>query len=101
MAVGGINDGTAANEYILSDSSTRYLTNADIASLSLEQLRLARDEIYARHGRKFQDKGLQAYFDNQVWYNGTIEPGRFNEKVLSDTERKNLDLIKAREAALK
>ncbi|MDR3759202.1 MULTISPECIES: YARHG domain-containing protein [Enterocloster] len=91
----------AADEYILPDSSTRYLTGTDIAGLTSEELRLARNEIYARHGRKFKDEALQAYFNSKSWYAGTIEPERFSDDaLLSDVERKNLELIKAREAVL-
>ena len=87
--------------YILPDSSVRYLTDQDLAGLSSDQLRLARNEIYARHGRKFKDEALQAYFNSQPWYTGTVEPDRFNDDaLLNDVERKNLDLIKAREAVL-
>ena len=91
----------AADEYILPDSSTRYLTGTDIAGLTSEELRLARNEIYARHGRKFKDEALQAYFNSKSWYAGTIEPERFSDDaLLNDVERKNLELIKAREAVL-
>ncbi len=87
--------------YILPDSSVRYLTDQDLIGLSSEQLRLARNEIYARHGRKFKDEYLQAYFNGQSWYQGTVEPDRFNDDaLLNDVERKNLELIKAREAVL-
>lgn len=91
----------AADDYILPDSSTRYLTGTDIAGLTSEELRLARNEIYARHGRKFKDEALQAYFNSKSWYAGTIEPERFSDDaLLNDVERKNLELIKAREAVL-
>ena len=87
--------------YIIQDSSVRYLTDQDLAGLSTDQLRLARNEIYARHGRKFKDEQLQAYFNSQPWYKGTVEPDSFKDDVLlNDVERKNLELIKAREAAL-
>lgn len=93
----------AASEsgFIIPDSSTRYLSDADLAGLTSEQLRLARNEIYARHGRKFNDEGLQSYFDSQPWYSGTIEAERFSDDTyLNAFEKKNRDLIKAREAAL-
>lgn len=91
----------AGGEYILPDSDKRLLSNSDIANLTPEKLRLARNEIYAKHGRKFKDEGLQSYFDSQPWYKGTIEPDRFSDDaILNDIERKNLDLIKAREAVL-
>lgn len=50
--------------YILQNSSNRLLTKEDVKNLSKKQCRYARNEIYARYGRKFSDKQLQAYFDS-------------------------------------
>ncbi|MFR9148557.1 MAG: YARHG domain-containing protein [Hungatella sp.] len=33
-----------------------------------EALRFAKNEIYARHGRRFHDSELQGYFDQLSWY---------------------------------
>ncbi len=49
---------------------------------------MARNEIYARHGRKFKDKTLQKYFDEKSWYEGEYEPDEFQETWLSLLERK-------------
>ena len=55
---------------------------------------IARNEIYARHGRKFNDSELQEYFNGKSWYNGTIAPENFNaDAILSDIEQANLKLI--------
>ena len=83
----------AQSGYVIPGSDSRYLTMEDIRGLDSEQLRIARNEIYARHGRRFKDSGLQAYFDSQSWYNGTIAPDDFAESYLNDYERKNADLI--------
>lgn len=88
-----------SSEYILPDSNSRYLTNADLEGLSAEQLRIARNEIYARHGRKFADAGLQAHFNSCSWYSGTVEPTAFTESMLNEYEVANRDLIVAYEAA--
>ena len=56
-------------------------------------LRMSINEIYARHGRKFLDEGLQEYFNGKSWYNGTIEPDDFKEDMLSEIERTNEDTI--------
>ena len=80
-------------EYILPESASRLLTEADLANLTQEDLRIARNEIYARHGRKFLDEGLQGYFNGKSWYNGTIEPDDFKEDMLSEIERTNEDTI--------
>lgn len=83
----------AKGDYILAGSDTELLTKRDLEGLSAEECKLARNEIYARHGRKFKDKDLQAYFDACDWYEGTIEADDFSEKELSDIEIANKDLI--------
>ncbi|MCH5211755.1 MAG: YARHG domain-containing protein [Oscillospiraceae bacterium] len=54
--------------YVFGDSSSRLLTEADLAGKSADELRIARNEIYARHGRKFKDASLQNYFNKCPWY---------------------------------
>ena len=90
-------DYNSSDSYILSDSSSRELTIADISGLSHDQLELARNEIYARHGRKFTNPTLQNYFDSQAWYTGTIEPEDFTDDMLSDIEKSNIQFIKDHE----
>lgn len=48
--------------------STRYVTKKDIAGYDRGQIRVLKNSIYARHGRKFKDKQLRAYFNSQSWY---------------------------------
>lgn len=89
------NGETESNQdYILPDSSSRILSDSEVSVLSKEELRLARNEIYARHGRKFDDVQLQSYFDSKSWYKGTIDPADFSESMLSEIEKKNIELIK-------
>ena len=81
-------------EYILPDSSQRILADSEVSSLSKSDLRLARNEISARHGRKFDDQELQDYFNSKSWYTGTINPSDFSESMLSVTEKANVETIK-------
>lgn len=81
------------------DSSTELVTEADLEALSDEDCKIALNEIYARHGRKFKDADLQAHFAACDWYSGTIEPDDFSDSVLSETEIANRDLIVAYEEA--
>ena len=81
------------SEYILPDSSTRVLSADELYGLTAEQLRIARNEIYARHGRRFNSADLQAWFDSKSWYTGTIAPEAFDQNILSSIELLNLDLI--------
>ena len=83
------------NEYILPNSSTEYLTDADVSSLSKEQLRLARNEIFARHGYIFKDSTLNDYFTSKSWYSGTISSDDFDmESTFSKIEKANINKIK-------
>lgn len=81
------------SEYILEDSNSRYLTKSDLQGLSADECRIARNEIYARYGRKFNDEELQSYFNSCSWYHGTIEPDDFQESMLNDYEIENKNLI--------
>ena len=80
-------------EYILPESNSRYLTNEDLEGMTAEQCRLARNEIYARHGRIFQDEELQAYFESFDWYEPRVQPDAFQESWLNEYEVANRDLI--------
>lgn len=88
------------SEYIIPDSNSRYLTESDISGLSLQQLNYAKNEIYARRGRKFDSVELQEYFGSKSWYRGTIEPSQFTNDMLNDYEIKNADLLSATEFAI-
>lgn len=89
-----------SQDYILPDSSTRQLSYGDIAGLTKEQLRIARNEIYARHGRMFTSEELQSYFNSKSWYRGTVSASSFSENMLSQLEKDNIKLIQEREDAL-
>ncbi|MCD7865214.1 MAG: YARHG domain-containing protein [Clostridiales bacterium] len=81
------------SDYIIEGSDSRYLDKSELVDLSAEELKYARNEIYARHGRRFQDETIQAYFDSKEWYNGTIEPEDFTQSMLNDYEIANASLI--------
>ncbi len=82
------------DDYILPDSGTRKLTNSDLAGLDADELELARNEIYAREGRRFNTDYIQDYFDDKWWYVGTIEPEDFTEDMLNDVEKYNVNFIR-------
>lgn len=81
------------SQYVLPNSDSAYLTKSDLYGLTQEECRLARNELYARHGRKFDDEGLQEYFNSKDWYQGYIDPSDFNDSVLNEYEIANRDLI--------
>ncbi|PEQ95193.1 hypothetical protein CN481_04870 [Bacillus sp. AFS006103] len=90
------NEVTATNldEYIFPESDTKRLTESEIANLSYDQLRLARNEIYARHGYLFKSEDLQTYFSQKSWYH---EDASYDGVTLSAIEKSNVDLFKSLE----
>ncbi len=82
-------------DYIFPDSDTEKLTKADLLDKTSEELRLGRNEIYARHGRFFDDEELQEYFNGKSWYIGCIAPSEFVDSLeLNDIERWNANFIR-------
>ena len=81
-------------DYILPESGTRLLTQSDLKGLSKYDLALARNEIYARHGRKFQTQVYSQYFSAKSWYKINPNYNYSNDNSnLNDIERKNIMLI--------
>ena len=85
--------------YIFPDSSNSYLSRAQVESLDVYTLYLARNEIYARHGRMFKNSDLQQYFGSQSWYMPLYSPENFDEGVFNAYEKENINLIKSVEQA--
>ena len=56
------------SEYILPNSDTVRLTRTDLQGLSKEELRLARNEIFARHGMIFGVEDLDTYFADKFTF---------------------------------
>lgn len=69
----------------------RLITYDDIADLSKKELRIMRNEIYARYGHTFKSKDLKDYFNNQENYQELVEDAAV---FLSPIESQNADFIK-------
>lgn len=96
-ATGTYSNEIDTGEYIFPDSDQLEIYESELVDLSDWELKLARNEILARHGRKFNDQELQKYFDSCSWYEGTIEPTDFDINVLTDVERININIIQSEE----
>ena len=89
------NSSTADSSYILPESGTKLLSTSDLQGLSAQQLRIARNEIYARHGRTFKDAELQNYFASCSWYKPNSAYNYANENSnLNSIEKQNIITIK-------
>ena len=82
------------NTYILPESSARALTREELQGYTKEELRLARNEIFARHGMIFGVDDLDKYFSEQAWYKPSIPAAEFYDRVeMNMIEERNLVLI--------
>ena len=73
-------------------TSMKLVLPASLDYFTKAQLRIMRNEIFARHGYVFSSADLKAHFAKMSWY----KPLNDNSKVhLSQLEQLNVDLIKA------
>src|ERR1041384_1532 len=68
----------------------KTLSEQMLHGLSLHELRLLRNEIYARHGRMFHAEWLQQYFYSQPWY---APDENFKDEELSGNDKVNVETI--------
>lgn len=80
----------AEDAYVLPESNEKGLSADELRDLGEDRLRIARNEIYARYGRSFQDEALAQYFQKKAWY---CQSETIDDTVLSETELANRDLI--------
>lgn len=66
------------------------LVPEELATLSKEQLRILRNEIYAKRGRSFQSEDLQEYFNQKKWYK--IDK-KYSDEKLSIFDLRNIEII--------
>ncbi|MCD7736344.1 MAG: YARHG domain-containing protein [Lachnospiraceae bacterium] len=84
---------SSSSEYIFPQSASGYLTNSDIAGMTADELQMAINEIYARHGRRFNTQSIQDYFNSKSWYSGTVSPEAFDTSVLNVYETSNINFL--------
>lgn len=75
----------------------KLITDAMLRGLSLHELRLLRNEIYARHGRVFKTLWIQQYFGGQPWYDPRDD---FKDEDITGTDKTNIETIVAYENKL-
>jgi hypothetical protein len=75
----------------------KLISEAMLRGLSLHELRLLRNEIYARHGRIFKTIWIQQYFGGQPWYDPKED---FKDEEISGSDKTNIETIVAYENKL-
>ena len=77
---------------------TVALTEDKLAGLSILELRILREEFYARHGKKFDAPGVAEYFNWRDWY----KPAKDQKSIkLNKIEQQNIDLLAAYESRVR
>lgn len=88
-------DENPETDYYFADSAYNKVDEFKLSKMSKEELRIARNEIFARYSYIFNDNELQEYFERKPWY---IWTGRSLDNpdinILNDIERDNTDIIK-------
>jgi len=78
------------SNFIFSKSSTEIIKESQLISLTPWQLKVARNEIYARNGRSFVHQDLVCYFKLQSWYK---VDSKFIDTNLNPIEKQNVQTI--------
>jgi hypothetical protein len=79
------------------EASIRYLNSSDLRARSAWDLKVMRNEIFARHGYIFNTPKLKDYFKKQAWYEPKF---RHISRQLTDIERANIKFIRRGEASI-
>ena len=75
-----------------SESLDRIIDVKELRQLSLRDLRILRNTIYARRGRAFKSQILRDHFSGMSWYK--VDPA-YTDKLLSKNDTRNISLIKS------
>lgn len=81
--------------------SERVVKPRELAQLGLWELRVARNEIFARYGYRFGPDELERHFSAQPWYQSSDAPPRQIVEMLTPTEWTNIVRIQRREEQLR
>lgn len=99
-------DNALSDKYIYKDSDSCAMTEGDVelarrnlqeelpAGKSIEQMIV--NEIYAKHGYKFKNAEIQAFFDRKRWYSSIENYTSDMDEIynsLNDFEKKNIDFL--------
>lgn len=95
--------GISGYDYVIADSDKRRLTKEDTDKLTLRGINYAKNELYARHGRKFEANELQLFFGSRNWYYGymaaNVESDRAIHKEFNQYEEYNKNYLRDLEEA--
>jgi small-conductance mechanosensitive channel len=74
------------------EASERDLDDSELSDMTERELKIMRNEIFARHGYIFKTKDMKNYFSAQSWYRPMYSNVTNRITII---EKKNIDLIKS------
>ena len=74
-------------------TNKQYYTKENFENEPKLVIHLAKNEIYARHGYIFKNEDLYNYFMGCMWYNPTCKAEDFDDSVLNEYEKANLEIL--------
>ena len=74
-------------------TNKQYYTKENFENEPKLVIHLAKNEIYARHGYIFKNEDLYNYFMGCVWHNPTCKAEDFDDSVLNEYEKANLEIL--------
>ncbi len=85
-----------SNEYMFPNLSDKDLDPDMLFVCNQTDLSIARNQLFAKYGRKFTDPFLSAVFSRKDWYDPRIDGETFDKEInkkLTEIEKKNLQLV--------
>ncbi len=90
---GGENPALTDPDGYLLPTDTRVISESELYSMSREEVALARNEIYARHGHIFENDTYRVYFEGKNWYTPDPDFDALDASQLTAIELENINII--------
>ena len=81
-----------------STCSSQIIKTEQIKSLSIDEIRLLTNEIFARNGYQFENSRFQNFFEDKSWYKSKNDN---KSVVFNEIEKKNIKLFQDKTKELK
>lgn len=96
LEIDDVNVCKRADDFIIPHSDKIRIPDYYCENLDKNQLWIARNELFARHGMSFENEYLRNYFTRKPWY--TNENKKVTESDFNEIEKENLKIIQEAEA---
>ena len=75
------------------DLNTYYLSESEVKNMTQDEIQMAINDVYARHGYIFQTEAYQTYYENTSWYTPYSGDMALIESYFNATEKANVKLL--------